>query len=211
MVSLPSKRFRDGASPLRELCFHASYLPCLHIFDMPSLHLFTFLFSFGFNFTGMTHVEGKTEGGCNKQSHNPNHASHYNKLWLVSILGQQTPIQNQNKKWRPYKVRGFLAYLCKQGKNWPPSANQGISTDSHYSYHVHVTLRVFSKPICKQGKNWTTQCQPRHFYRQPPRACLPVSPCPPVPPFLLTQNQRTSAQRRSFLRTAQCDVNKSWH
>ena len=170
---------------------------------MPSLHLFTFLFSFGFNFIGMTHVEGKTEGGCNKQSHNPNHASHYNKLWLVSILGQQTPIQNQNKKWRPYKVRGFLAYLCKQGKNWPPSANQGISTDSHYSYHVHVTLRVFSKPICKQGKNWTTQCQPRHFYRhpqQPPCAGHPADDHTHLPlshPFCWC---RTSAQaRRDYL------------
>ena len=37
---------------------------------------------------------------------------------------------------------------------------------------------------------------------------LRVNPPPPVPPFLLTQKQRTSVQRLSFRHSAQCDITK---
>ena len=39
--------------------------------------------------------------------------------------------------------------------------------------------------------------------------CGEPHPPPPVPPFLLTQNLRASAQRLSFLHSAQYDIIKS--
>jgi len=141
------------------------------------------------------------------------------KLWETWIILQFMKVN--------YIIIEKLSNICENYTWGPPSANQGISTDSHNSHHVQVTLQV------TQGKNWTTQCQPRHFYRQPqqpafagdPRQELdhPVptkaflqtamtasmcrSPCrwlhppPPVPPFLLMQNQCACAQRLSFLRS----------
>ena len=58
-----------------------------------------------------------------------------------------------------------------------------------------VPTMVFSKPSLA-----ATMCTAPYRWPHPP---------PPVPPFLLTQNQRASAQRLSFLRSAQCDVTKS--
>ena len=88
--------------------------------------------------------DSKTEPSYNKQTC----GLLINELCLVSILGRQTPIQSQKslycQKWRPYKVRAvFSEPICtNKARIGPPSANQGISTDSHNSQHVQVTLRV---------------------------------------------------------------------
>ena len=58
-------------------------------------------------------------------------------------------LQGESGVWRSYKVRVvFSNRICaNKARIGSPSANQGISKDSHNSHHVHVTCR-WPHPFC---------------------------------------------------------------
>ena len=69
---------------------------------------------------------------------------------------------------------------------------------------------VFSKPVHAVRAEGCPPSANHGLFKAKPSSYHVPAPCgPPVPPFLLTQNQHTSAQRLSFLCSAQCDVTKS--
>ena len=103
---------------------------------------------------------------------------------LVSIVVGNRPLSTQAAFSAPHKV---IVEFSKpvhavRVRIGPPGPNHAPLTDKPSSHHVYIIL---------QGTP-------------------PTSHCPTVPPFLLTQNQRISAEIVFFLCDQKCTVGFNW-
>ena len=111
--------------------------------------------------------------------HDPNHTHSLASFQRSRLSNQRvlhlTEYCLQVQKWCPYKGRGvYPEPVCaNMVRNGPASADQGFSTASQCSCHVHGT-----------------PSRPRLFYSQPMQLPCARHPelKPPIPPFMLVQN-----------------------